>query len=77
MYRKRKMTSTPLIDVEELKRQLIREVLGDLRPVLETQGIQFCDIVGVMSNEERMSSFASTVGLVDDRGSFRHQRLDS
>jgi hypothetical protein len=35
MYRKRKMTSTPHIDVEELKRQLRREVLGDLRPILE------------------------------------------
>jgi hypothetical protein len=33
------MTSTPLVDVEELKRQLRREVLGDLRPILEAQGI--------------------------------------
>jgi hypothetical protein len=39
MYRKQKMTSTPLVDVEELKRQLRREVLGDLRPILEAQGI--------------------------------------
>jgi hypothetical protein len=29
------MTSTPQVDVEELKRQLRREVLGDLRPILE------------------------------------------
>jgi hypothetical protein len=35
MYRKQKITSTPPIDVEELKRQLRREVLGDLRPILE------------------------------------------
>jgi hypothetical protein len=28
------MTSTPHVDVEELKRQLRREVLGDLRPIL-------------------------------------------
>jgi hypothetical protein len=35
MYRKQKMTSTPQVDMEELKRQLRREVLGDLRPILE------------------------------------------
>jgi hypothetical protein len=33
MYQKRNMTSTPYVDVEELRRQLIREVLGDLRRV--------------------------------------------
>jgi hypothetical protein len=60
IYQKRKMTSTPQVDVEELKRQLRREVLGDLRPILEAQGIQFLDIGGVMSDEERRSSFAST-----------------
>jgi hypothetical protein len=60
IYQKRKMTSTPQVDVEELKRQLRREVLGDLRPILEAQGIQFPDIGGVMSDEERRSSFAST-----------------
>jgi hypothetical protein len=60
MYQKRKMTSTPLVDVEELKIQLRREVLGDLRPILEAQGIQFFDIGDVMSDEEHRSSFAST-----------------
>jgi hypothetical protein len=39
MYQKRKMTSIPHVDVEELKRQLRREVLGDLRPILEASGI--------------------------------------
>jgi hypothetical protein len=39
MYQKRKITSTPEIDVEELKRQLMRELLRDLRPILEAQGI--------------------------------------
>jgi hypothetical protein len=48
--------------VEELKRQLRREVLGDLRPILEAQGIQFPNIGGVISDEERRSSFASTAG---------------
>jgi hypothetical protein len=59
MYRKRKMISTPHVDVEELKRQLRREILGDLRPILEAQGIQFPDIGLVMSDEERRSSLAS------------------
>jgi hypothetical protein len=45
--------------VDELKRQLRREVLGDLRPILEAQGIQFPDIGLVMSDEERRSSLAS------------------
>jgi hypothetical protein len=39
---------------------MIREVLEDLKPILEAQGIQFPDIGGVMSDEERRSSFAST-----------------
>jgi hypothetical protein len=56
MYRKQKMTSTPQVDIEELR----REVLGALRPIVETQGIQFPNIGEVMSDEERRSSFAST-----------------
>jgi hypothetical protein len=39
MYRKQKMTSTPQVDMEELKRQLRMEVLGDLRHILEALGI--------------------------------------
>jgi hypothetical protein len=31
------MTSTPQVDMEELKRQLKRELLGDLKPILEAQ----------------------------------------
>jgi hypothetical protein len=46
--------------MEELKRQLGREVLGDLRPILEASGIQFPNIGAVMSDEERRSSLAST-----------------
>jgi hypothetical protein len=45
------MTSTPHVDVDELKRQLRREVQGDLRLILEAEGIQFPDIGGVMSDE--------------------------
>jgi hypothetical protein len=33
------MNSTPQVDVEELKWQLTRELLGDLKPILEAQGI--------------------------------------
>jgi hypothetical protein len=62
MYQKWKMTSTPQVDVEELKRQLERELLEDLKPILEAQEIRFPDITGVMSEEERRSSLASTAG---------------
>jgi hypothetical protein len=56
------VTSTTQVDVEELKRQPRRELVGDLRPILEAQGIQFPNIGGVMSDEERRSSFASIAG---------------
>jgi hypothetical protein len=55
------MSSTPHIDMEELKRQLRRELLGHLRPILEAQEIVFPDIAGVMSEEEHRSSLISTV----------------
>jgi hypothetical protein len=35
VYQKWKMTSTPHVDVEELKRQLKRKLLGNLKPILE------------------------------------------
>jgi hypothetical protein len=37
MYRKQKINLAPQVDVEELKRQLKRELLGDLKPILEAQ----------------------------------------
>jgi hypothetical protein len=46
MYRKRKMTSTPQVDVEELKRQLRMEFLGDLRPILEASVYNSLTLVG-------------------------------
>jgi hypothetical protein len=55
MYRKRKMTSTPHVDVEELR----RELLADLRPIMEASVIQFPNIDVVMSDEERRTSLAS------------------
>jgi hypothetical protein len=54
------MTSTPQVDIEEMKRQLRREVLGDLRPILEALGIQFLNVGAAMSDEVRRSSLAST-----------------
>jgi hypothetical protein len=60
MYQKWKTTLTPQDDMEELKRQLRREVLGDLRPIPEALGIQFPNIGAVMSDEEHRSSLAST-----------------
>jgi hypothetical protein len=39
MYQKQKMSLKSYVDMEELKRQLRREVLGNLRPILEAQGI--------------------------------------
>jgi hypothetical protein len=71
MYRKQKMISTPYVDVEELKRQLRREVLGDLRPILKAQGIQLPDIGGVTGDEEDRSSLASTA--VGGRPQGEHQ----
>jgi hypothetical protein len=59
IYRKWKTTSTPQVDVEELKRQLTREVPGDLKPILEYQRIQFPDNARVMSEEEHRSSLPS------------------
>jgi hypothetical protein len=55
------MTLTPTVDMEELKRQLRRALLGDLKPILESQGIQFPDSAGMISEEERRSSFISTM----------------
>jgi hypothetical protein len=54
------MTSTPQVDMEELKRQLRREPVGDLRPILEARGIKFPDTGRVMSDKEHRSSFVST-----------------
>jgi hypothetical protein len=62
IYQKRKTISTPQVDVEELKRQLKRELLGDLKPILKAQGIQFPNIAGVMSEEECRRRLASTAG---------------
>jgi hypothetical protein len=38
-----------------------RELLGFLKPIFESQEIQFPNIAGMMSEEECRSSFASTM----------------
>jgi hypothetical protein len=47
---------------QKRKRQLRMELLGDLRSIPEAQGVQFPDISGDMSKEERRSSLTSIVG---------------
>jgi hypothetical protein len=49
-----------MIGMEELKTQLRRELLGFLKPIFESQGIQFLDIASMMSEEECRSNFAFT-----------------
>jgi hypothetical protein len=45
--------------MEEFKRQLKRGPLGDLKTILETQGIQFPNTDEMMSQEEHRSIRAS------------------
>jgi hypothetical protein len=71
MYRKWKTASTPQVDVEELERYMRKEVLGDLKSILEVSGIQFSYIGAVMSDEEHMSILASTAA----RGGRPHEDL--
>jgi hypothetical protein len=52
---------------------LRREVLGDLRPILEASGVQFSNIGVVMSDDERRSILASTVA----RGGRPHEDLQA
>jgi hypothetical protein len=48
--------------MEKLKRQLRRELVEDLKPILEAQGILFPNIGGIMSEDEHRTSLASTAG---------------
>jgi hypothetical protein len=50
--------------MEELKRKLRIELLGDLKPILESQGIQFPNIARVMTEEEHRSSLDSTAATL-------------
>jgi hypothetical protein len=58
-YQKRKMVSSATVDIKELRRQVRIQLLGDLRPIFESQGLPVPDI-GVDGNEEEhRSSLAS------------------
>jgi hypothetical protein len=57
---KRKMVSSATVDIEEIKRQVRIQLLGDLRPIFESQGLPVPDIGAVGNEEERRSSLAST-----------------
>jgi hypothetical protein len=59
-YRKRKMVSSATIDIEEIKRQVRIQLLGDLRPIFESQGLPVPNIGAVGNEEEHRSSLAST-----------------
>jgi hypothetical protein len=59
-YRKRKMVPSATVDIEESKRQMRIQLLGDLRPIFESRRLPMLDIGAVGNEEERRSSFAST-----------------
>jgi hypothetical protein len=64
-YRKQKMVSSATVDIEEIKRQVTIQLLGDLRLIFESQGLSVPDI-GVAGNEEEYrSSLASTVAALN------------
>jgi hypothetical protein len=55
------MVSSTTVDIEEIKRQVRIQLLEDLRPIFESQGLPVTDIGAVWNEEERRSSLASTV----------------
>jgi hypothetical protein len=71
MYWKWKTTSTPQVDMKEMKRQLKRELLGDLKPILEAQGIQFLDITGSWAKKSVGADLPLQLGVDDHWRSFR------
>jgi hypothetical protein len=60
-YQKWKMVSSATVDIEEIKWQVRIQLLGDLRPIFESQGLPVPNI-GVIGNEvECWSGLASIV----------------
>jgi hypothetical protein len=59
-YRKLKMVSSAMVDIEEIKRQVRIQLLGYLMPIFESQGLPMLDIGAVGNEEEHRSSLAST-----------------
>jgi hypothetical protein len=58
-YQKRKIVSSATVDIEEIKRQVRIQLLGDLRLIFESQGLPVHDISAVGNEEEHRSSLAS------------------
>jgi hypothetical protein len=54
------MVPSATVDIEEIKRQVRIQLLGDLRPIFKSQGLPMPDIGAVGNEEERRSSLAST-----------------
>jgi hypothetical protein len=54
------MVPSAMVDIEEIKRQVRIQLLGDLRPIFESQGLPMPNIGVVRNEEERRSSLAST-----------------
>jgi hypothetical protein len=54
------MVSSATVDIEEIKRQVKIQLLGDLKPIFESQGLPVPDIGAVGNEEERRSNLAST-----------------
>jgi hypothetical protein len=59
-YRKQKMVPSAKVDIEKIKRQVRIQLLRDLMPIFESQGLPMPDIGVVVNEEERRSSLAST-----------------
>jgi hypothetical protein len=58
-YRKQKMVPSAMVDIEEIKRQVRIQILGDLRPIFESQGLPMPDIGAIGNEEECRSRLAS------------------
>jgi hypothetical protein len=54
------MVLSATVDIEEIKRQVRIQLLGDLRPIFESQGLSVPDIGAVGNEKECRSSLAST-----------------
>jgi hypothetical protein len=59
-YRKWKMVLSAMANIEEIKQQVRIQLLGDLRPIFESQRLPMPDIGAVGNEEECRSSLAST-----------------
>jgi hypothetical protein len=52
------MVPSAMVDIEEIKRQVRIQLLGDFRPIFESQGLPMPNIGAVGNQEERRSSLA-------------------